>query len=112
MNAVPSFNKIISADLPVTITYKLHKMISSLQAEINTFNETHKNLAEKYGTANDDGTVTINQLSEYNAELNELLSIEIETKITQVGIPLSGNLKLSVSDMTALEPFIYFYTEE
>jgi len=114
INAVPAFGKLGNSDMKMSDAYKVQKMLSTLQTEIDFFNEKKLALAQKYGTVNGDGSVDIpkeNQ-AEAQAALGELMNIDVQAEFKVIKIPINDNIELTANDIGFLAPFVEFYSAE
>lgn len=113
INAVPALTKLANADMGLQNSYNLQKLLSSLQTEIEFFNEHKMKIASKYGTVKENGLVDIPKEKEAEAqsELDELLELDVQTVVTTIKIPITENVQLSANDIGILTTFVEFTTE-
>jgi len=111
LSAVPALNKLSGLDMPLPEAYKLQKLMAALQPDIEFFNDRNTKLIKKYD-GKGKGAVEYpeeNRAAAQN-EFNELLSLDVQTKISCIKIAATENIKLSANDITALIPFVNFVT--
>jgi len=111
MNAVDSLRKLSVSELPLKLSYKLSKITQACQVEIDFYEDKRLELAEKYGTLNDDKTsynVVPEKAEEVQKLLIELGDLEIQNDIPSLELSLDLDLKLTPNDVALLEPFITF----
>lgn len=105
MNAVGAFTKLANSDLSLPNAYKLQKLVAALQTEIDFFNEKKQKIYEKFAV---DGGIPEDSVPVAQAELDELLSLEVQTEFAPLRLPLTEDIKISASDIGFLSPFIEF----
>lgn len=96
----------IGADktLNVKTKYTIARNLRSIQQELDGYNKARVDLIEnRYGAKNKDGSMSVlpEQMKAFSAELTELLSVEIDLDIRQVGEDACTNL--SAADMYLLD---------
>ena len=114
IHAIPALGKLAEGDMRMTDAYRLQKLLSSLQTEIDFFNGQKMKLALKHGIENADGSVEIPKENEAEAqsELDELMAVEVKTEFDVIRIPINDNIELSANDIGFLSPFVEFYSAE
>ena len=121
INAIPAFNKLGNSDMPLPDAYKLQKLITALQPDIDFFNERNSKIIQKYdGKIRDNGTIEYPEENRAAAqeEFNELLLFDTQTEITDIKIPINKNRNerssfiLSANDIGVLLPFVKFIDTE
>ena len=113
INAIPALNKLGNSNMKMTEAYKLQKLLSALQVEIDFYNKNHLELIEKHGQIKDDGTFSIDKekQNEFVKAMNELSQTEVEPIFTKMKIIINENIQRSANDITALTPFVEFIEE-
>ena len=114
VSAVPALGKLAAANLRLKTAYELKKTADILQKEVDFFEQERRKIAEKYGTAQEDGTVRIpaEQRAQADEEYARLLSMEVQPDFSRLQISISEDAKLSVNDLVALAPFADFIEHE
>ena len=113
INAIPALNKLGNSNMKLTDAYKLQKLLSALQVEIDFYNKNHLELIEKHGQIKDDGTFSIykDKQNDFVKAMNELSQTDVEPEFTRMKIIISENMQISANDITALTPFVEFVEE-
>jgi len=113
INAIPALNKLGNSNMKMTEAYKLQKLLSALQVEIDFYNKNHFELIEKHGQIKDDGTFSIDKekQNDFLKAMNELSQTEVEPEFTKMKIIINENVQISANDITALIPFVEFIEE-
>lgn len=106
IGAIPTLKKLMEQDLPVKQSYAIAKLARRVDEECNLYNSERKRLIEKYGLPEEDGKYTIPQekIDDCNAELSELLNIDVE--ITEKIDILSTEASLTPAEVISIEEFI------
>lgn len=92
-----ALQKLVAQDLPLRVAYHLMKLTDSCNFHL-----------EFYGTER----MKLGELPDPD-RLRELNEMEVtDLKETRLRIPITDGLRLSASDVKALEPFIVFFEEE
>ena len=115
INAIPAFNKLGNSDMPLPDAYKLQKLITALQPDIDFFNERNSKIIQKHdGIIKDNGTVEYPEEKRATAqtEFDELLNFDTQTETTVITMPINENIKISANDIRALIPFVEFIDTE
>ena len=98
------FARLAGMKLPAHLTFRIAKLAQAVESVIQDFQKTHQELLEKYGTKNEQGfSVPGDKLEAFNAELNEVLAVEVElpgAKLTSEQISFAS---ISVQDILALQ---------
>ncbi len=106
--AKQAFQKIMNADLPVRVAFRLSRMAKLIDEVYTQIEAQRMKLVEKYGAASDMGvTVKPENIQVFQAEFNELLAKEaVNLEIEPIKLDLLEGLKLTALEMLALEKFI------
>ncbi len=112
IEAIPALNKLANAELDIKAAYRVSKIISALQSEVEFFNAKRRQIVEKHGKVNEDDTVSYEpgKQAEADKELKELISLEIQAEIEPIEVS-AGDIRLTANDILALEPFVKFKFE-
>lgn len=116
LNNSEIFRELSSQALPVKTAFKVARLIRELDKENTTFDESRRQIIEKYADRNEDGTIKQtaegniqlqpNKIEECNKELIELLNTTIEINADKININALGDIKLTPAQMINLEAFI------
>jgi len=109
VSAIPAFQKLSQQNLPLQLVYSLKKLTDLVQTEVTFFEEQKLKILEKYGE-DKNGVLEVKKEHEQEAdkEYHDLLNTETTVEFNKFYISLEEKIELSISDMTALEPFIGF----
>ena len=86
----PSLTKLISADLPIKVSYQLSKLYDSIKTELTKAEELRQGLVKKYGEVDPENESNM-KVSEANMQAfvngyNELMSVDIELTFEPVKV--------------------------
>lgn len=102
VGAIPSIKKLMTQDLPLQTSYRLHKLIQSINKELEFFSERRSEILSKHEFSQQAAI----------AELDELLDMQIDWEFSPLRIELSSDIKFSVEDIVQIEPFVEFVEKE
>lgn len=114
INAIPSLQKLYSAELPLVIAYSVDKLIKTLNNEVKFYNEKSQAIYEKYKESQDGDRIKIKKdcVAIVNKEIEELLDLNVSVKYKKPKISDSVDIKFSAQDLEALEGFVTFIIED
>lgn len=69
---------LLKENLSISTKFKLHKLVTSLNPEIEIFNKNRDELIKKYGTSSDELTYTVINPIEFNKEIEELVQLNVD----------------------------------
>ena len=103
-----SFNKLLNADLPVKVSYRLSKTIKKIEEELKHFDVNRIELIKKYGETEDNIHYTVKKenMESYVKDMEELFTEKVDINVTQVTLTEIENAKLSSVDMSNLSKLI------
>ena len=107
VNAVPALNKAAGQDMPIKASYRLAKLLKELSPEAELYDKQRLKLCQKYGALDEDKqayNIPTENMSDFEAEMNELLSQEVEISAQPVTVP--DELRLPAAEVLAAEKFI------
>ena len=107
VNALPSLQKLARQELSAKKLYKISKLFGILEGEIDFYNEQRSKILAQYCDVV--GTQYVPRKeneAKMNAELNELLDIDIECEINEVVLSDDDEIKLSYNDLVALNGLV------
>ena len=92
----------------IRVVYALKKNKGILAKMVEPYEEARKELIEKCGTTNENGTISITagKEKEWEKGINELLNIENDVDVHAIRLSDLDGLSLSMTDMDALEVMI------
>ena len=110
INAVPALNKLGNSDMKLSESYKLQKLLSAVQVEIDFFNRSQVKIIEQHGVIKDGGEFIIDEDKRaiYAKAMDELAQTDVEPEFSKMKIAVSENIQLSANDIGSLMPFVEF----
>lgn len=107
VNALPTLQKLAKQDMSLKKLYKISKLLGNLDDEIAFYHEQRNKILAKYcDIVGNQYVPRAEDEAALNAELGELLNMEIDGDITEVVIGCDEDVKLSYNDLKAMEGFI------
>jgi len=109
LNASEGLKKILSADLPIKLAYRLGKYVKILNKELTNYEERRMDLIKKYGEPNDNGSeykIKPENADKVMKDMMELHSIEVDLDVIPIKLSEIENVKLSPIDISNLDKFI------
>jgi len=113
VNAIPALNKLGNSDMKISEAYKLQKLLSAVQVEIDFFNRSQLKIIEGKGVVKENGEFIIDKdkREDYAKAMDELAQTDVDPVFTKMKIAVGENIQLSANDVGVLLPFVEF-TEE
>lgn len=106
--SVPVLSKALDLELPINVSYKVMKLVNSLNTELKNIEEQRVKLVKKYSDS-DQNNVLEDKKQEFLKEFSLLLEEEIEVSWEKLPISSFGNdMKLSVNDLSKVS---YLFSE-
>lgn len=102
-------------ELSFRTAYKFNKFAKAIETDVNFFREKYTEVVNKYAEHEEDGKIKTNNgnimiktdcLQQYNKEVTELLSMEVEVEDMTFSIDELENLEVSIEALKPLMPFI------
>lgn len=113
VNALPSLQKLAGCELTLQKLYHIKKLMGRLDNELAFYYEQREKIMGKYcDIVGNQYVQREGNEAKLNAELNELLSTDIDGEIKEVVLGLDEDVKLSYNDVVALEGFVRIEGEE
>ena len=111
LNAKPVLEKLVDKEISIKTAYRLSRVIKELNGELQTFEEQRQKLVHKYGTQKKDApegsiTVTEENMGEFQKELSELLTAELNLNCTPMDIDEFDDVKLTTSEILLIDSFL------
>lgn len=116
VNSVQVLRKLNAAELPIKLSYKLAKNIKNIEKELALYEEEKQKLISKHGEKdedgkvkqNEDGTINIANVPEWNNDIKELLAIEADISIEKINIDELGksDFKITPADLGLIDYLI------
>ena len=109
-----AFSKLMAADLPIKVSFKLNKFVKAIQPELEMFQEQRKKVFEQFAVKDEEGnTVENDGMITLNPELKDQWMpklLELEELTTDSSFKVDVNdlegVKLSASDLIVLEDLL------
>lgn len=100
-NSVSVMNKILDAELPAPIAFKLTKLFKSINEEIKSVEDQRVKMVSKYGEKDENGSVSVSESNKesFIKEFSDLLATEIEVQWEPISIEKFDSLNLSTNDL-------------
>lgn len=107
----PALKKITAQDLPLKVSYKMSKLVKSVDAETALIEAERNKLIQKYGAPDpeDADRIRVEQtkLPEFLVEWQEFLKTEIEVEWEPISVEAFGeSVKLSTQDVMQLSSLL------
>lgn len=109
VNMREALEKLVQMDLPIKQSFLLSKFAKKATVELQEFEEQRVKLVNKYGETDETtGTtsVSVANLEPFRKDLDELTDVELFFDIPPIRVESLENVKISVSDLMALEPIL------
>ncbi|WP_300386703.1 hypothetical protein [Clostridium sp.] len=116
VNSVGVLSKLNNEELSVKVSYKLAKNIKEIDKELKLVDEEKQRLINKYAEKdeegknkiNENGTVNIVDIENWNKDYKELLEIETDLKIDKISIEdlAKSDFKITPRELTLIEYLI------
>lgn len=108
-NSKESLQKLLEADLPIKIAFRLAKLAKTIEPELNNLEQQRVSLIKRLGTVSEGGNIQVqaDKIMEFNKEFNSLLTENVSINFEPIPLSLFGNdLKLSALDLSRIDIFI------
>ena len=110
IDALPALQKLSAQEFTPKTLYRVRRLIKTLEAEVEFFNEEREKILAKHRT--DGEKLTEAQVAEAEAELAKILDVDVDAAFTRPQIPESENYRLSNNDLEQLAAFVDFTFED
>lgn len=107
INATQVFNKLMNKELSPITSFKIAKLVKSINSEIEVFEKERVKLLEKYGTKDEDNSYKISEGNKENwsKDITALLTLNVDISDEKINLSNEG-IKISPADMLLIEKFI------
>ena len=113
VDALPALQKLAGQELSTKSLYKISKLFSKLDNEITFYNTQRDKILGQYCDVVDGQYIPRKEdVDKLEAEMQELLNIEIECEVKEVAIGVEEDVKLSYNDLMALRGIIRIEGDE
>ena len=116
LNSSPVFQKISTQELKGIQAYKISKMLSIIQKQINLYNDARDKLLKECCIKNDDGLMQVDQngqvtlqqdkIKYFNQEIDKVLHVDIELNIPLLQISDLEQFILTPEDINKIQWWI------
>lgn len=105
LNAREAAGRLAGQILPVSVSYRVAKLINAMNEELKVYEAERVKLCERCGTLNEaEGKYIIDKGEEFNRELSSLFDMPVELRVDKVTLP--DTLNITPNDILILEEFI------
>ena len=108
VNAQEQIKKLVETKLPVKVSFKINKLIVSIQPDLKIFEDKRNELVKEYGGVPDEaGMIKVTdpeKLKVFMEKVSELVSIEVEIDFEPIKIQELGDIVLAPKDLV---PFMF-----
>lgn len=121
LNGTEILQKLSNTELKAKLAWQVSRLLKAVDKEVQEFNETRMTVIKKYGEKDENGELVTDdkgnckiiaeEVNNFTAELNELVTSEIEINANKIKIEDIENLNFTPAEMNALEAFIDFGEE-
>ena len=105
--SVPVLTKVLDLEMPVNVSYKVMKLVDSLNTELKSIEDHRVKLVKKY--SGEGSNVLEESKQEFLTQFSTLLSEEVEISWEKLPVSsLGSGVKLSVNDLVKIS---YLFSE-
>lgn len=111
LNAKPVLEKLVDEEISIKTAYRLSRIIKELNGELQHFEEQRQKLVHKHGEQQEDapeGNITVPEenMLDFQRELSELLTVDIELDCNPMHIDEFGDVKITTSEILLIDCFL------
>lgn len=116
LNASEVLQELSKKQLKARLAFEVSRLLKAADTEVTQFNEARMKVINKFGEKDENGELSTDEngncrivpanISDFNNELTELISAEVELNANKIKMNALENLDFTPSDMVVLEPFI------
>lgn len=108
VTALPALRKLADEKLTLKTLYQVSHTMSVLDNEIAFYNQERFKIIESLGNniEGDKWKIPEENRAEFEARMDELINLEIESEIKPIMLPTSENLTMSFNEIKTLEGFV------
>lgn len=100
-SSVAALNKLMEQPLPAKVSFRLMKLLNSVNEEVKMIEEQRMKLVKKH--AEDGVTVSETKREEFLKEFADFLNDEIEMSWEPISVDVLGDLELSVAELSRVQ---------
>lgn len=91
---------LLALELPAAVSYKVARAAQPVLAELRSYEEQRVKLVQQFGETDGQQTVVKpDKVAEFNAEMNELLRVDVDLEIRTLDPDLLDNVKIKPADL-------------
>ena len=116
LNATEVLQELSKKQLKARLAFDVSRLLKAADTEVTQFNEARMKVINKFGEKDENGELSTDEngncrivpanIPDFNNELNELISAEVELNANKIKMDALEDLDFTPSDMVVLEPFI------
>lgn len=100
--------RLMDLKLPPATAFRLGRIVSKLDSELSVYNDQRLKIVQEFGEPMEDGMnfkIKDENIDEFNKQMNELISVEIDVEITPISIEelSAGGNTVTARDLLAAE---------
>lgn len=112
VNSIGVLNKLTNMELPIKLSYELSKNIIKVDKELEVYNKERQKLINKYAEkdeegnlkTNEDGTVRILDIENWNNDLKDLLEIETNVDVHLIDLDdINTNVNITPGELIVID---------
>lgn len=121
LDSTAILQKLVNTDLKAKLAWQVARLIKAVDKEIADFNDARMKLIQKYGEKDENDKLITDEsgnckipdnfISQFSAELNELINTEVEISGNKIRIDELENVNFTPGEINNLEAFIEFDEE-
>ena len=108
--ASKAVNALLKVDMPVTLAFKLNRVLNRINADLREADKQRIVLLHKFGTPNKDNadsfTIPDENTVAFSREMNELYKVEVEVDFELIPLSSFQNVNCKLEDMIGLSVLI------
>lgn len=103
-NSIEPLNRLSELQLPLTISYKLVKIVKKLSEEVESIEKMRQKLIKKHGKEDENKNIIVpeERKQDFINEFTTLLNSKIKLDFEQISSQEIKDITMSVSDMSRL----------
>ena len=110
MDGMEALKTLMGKNLKAKTAYQIARLAREVEKEMNEVNKTYQEIVTKYGTPSeenpDEYVVPKEKIEEYNSEIGEFMSTELELNVNKVPMRELEDENFTPSEIIKLEPFM------
>ena len=104
-NSIETLNKLMQIELPITVSFKLIKLLKKLNDEVAVIEQSRVKLVKKYSPDGKDENLTVpeDKREEFFKEFSELLTTEVTVDFEPISVNSLPNINMSVTELGKID---------